>query len=265
MKTLKGLNIVKMVAAGNDFILFKEGDFPPDKDAIVSLCHRQYGVGADGILIVGRDSMRIFNSDGSEAEMCGNGARCAMRFIFEEFGLKETLMNTLAGHVKGWFYPETNRAKVELTQPKDVKRGLSIEIDSGLLSLDFANTGVPHAVVFTDDIENADVVSVGRQIRYHQEFAPAGANVNFVKINSPSEIVVRTYERGVENETLACGTGSVASAFLSLLNQDLEEGNVNVLTRSGEVLSVEVKKQGGDIKTTLEGPVKRVFNGVIFD
>ncbi len=262
---LDNFKIVKMVAAGNDFIIFKEGENTLSKDEIIALCDRHYGVGGDGVLFVGPDSMRIFNSDGSEAEMCGNGARCAMRFIYENFGREKAVMNTLAGPIRGWYFPGKKSAKVELTSPKNVRCDFSLSLKSGRMDVGFADTGVPHTIVFVEDVDSVDVDSLGREIRYHEDFAPAGTNVDFVQIVSDCEILARTYERGVEAETLACGTGSVASALLSLIKRGITKGVVNVKARSGEILTVEIEKSNSGFRTTLEGPVKHVFDGEIFD
>jgi len=264
------MQFVKSVASGNDFIILteEEGRDLSAQD-VVALCRPKYGISADGVLLLSflggnRVGMRIINSDGSEAEMCGNGARCAVRFACERLGTDYVILQTLAGDVQGWYYPDDRRAKVKLTQPKDVSRGISIECSWGRCLVDYIDTGVPHAVVFVEDIDNEDVFSKGRELRYHPYFQPRGTNVDFVKILDEDRIRVRTYERGVEDETLACGTGSVASAVLSLMRMGKRgDCKIQVLTQGGEVLEVEVRfdEDGSPVEVFLEGDVRMVFSG----
>ncbi len=267
------MRFVKSVASGNDFIILVEEELehPLSSEDVIALCRPKYGISADGILLLSflggnRVRMRIINSDGSEAEMCGNGSRCAVRFASERLGSNEIVLETLAGEVLGWYYPETKRAKVRLTKPKDMSRGISIDCSWGSCSIDYIDTGVPHAIVFVDDIENEDVFSKGRELRYHPYFQPRGTNVDFVKILGPNRIRVRTYERGVEDETLSCGTGSVASAVLSLMAMGKREDcEVEVLTQGGEVLKVEVRfdRDGNVDSVYLEGEVRFPFVGEV--
>jgi diaminopimelate epimerase len=207
--------------------------------------------------------MRIFNADGSEAQMCGNGARCAAlwktasrRPHTAELKI-ETRAGIIASEVKG------NNVKIRLTDPKGLKLNIPLNINGRILKVNFINTGVPHVVVFVSGLGNIDVKGIGRQVRFHKIFAPKGANVNFVEVLKNNSIRVRTYERGVEEETLACGTGSVAAALISALScQHAVVSCVSVKTQGGEILKVYFDKCKGAFKNTwLEGRARIVYKG----
>ncbi|MEW6186017.1 MAG: diaminopimelate epimerase [Thermodesulfobacteriota bacterium] len=268
------LKITKMSGSGNDFILLdnRSGIVPDLQMPLIarSLCRRMVSVGADGmIFIVSSDrydfKWRFFNADGSEAEMCGNGGRCAARFAFLQ-GIAGAAMTfeTLAGPIPSWV--EGTSVKLQLTKPQDLRTERRIEVSGKPLDLDFINTGVPHALIRVKDIETADMAGLGPQIRYHEYFQPAGANVNFVQLKNPGELLVRTYERGVEGETLACGTGSVAAAAMAFYKSEAVSP-IKVHTRGGEVLTVYV--EGIPDKTIekvyLEGAVRLIFQGEVFE
>lgn len=235
------MNFTKMVASGNDFIVLE--DTTPSKKLIRKLCERHTGIGADGVLVLGPSKkadfkMRIFNPDGSEPDMCGNGARCIALFAWRQ-GLihKKFAIETRAGIIKGEICPKNN-IKIYLSKPKDIKLGKKISA---------INTGVPHAIIYVSDINAVDVVRIGRRIRRARN-----TNVDFVQIIGKNRISVRTYERGVEGETLACGTGVVASAIVSGLKSPVYVG-----TKSGDTLVVDTDK------VSLTGPARIVFNGTI--
>ena len=207
--------------------------------------------------------MRIINADGSEPEMCGNGARCVAHFanIINCSG-KTMEFETLAGLVSGEVM-NNDIVKVKLTQPFGFKRDIKIKYNNKDMNLCFINTGVPHAVVFTTNIQKIDVSGMGGFIRNHKIFSPAGTNADFIQLKDRHNIIVRTYERGVEDETLACGTGVTASAIISsLLGKTTSP--VNVQTRSNETLKVYFKTNDNkDINDVfLEGRVTPVFSGV---
>ncbi|MFH1691467.1 MAG: diaminopimelate epimerase [Candidatus Omnitrophota bacterium] len=276
---MKSIKFVKMQGAGNDFILLEDafisGKPSFSSKQLVSLakkiCDRKYGVGADGLLLVTKSvkadaRMRIFNADGSEPDMCGNGARCFASYVAQRKKKSSLLVETRAGFLKAQV--QAKKIKLNMTEPKDLKLGLSLEIDATLYKADYVNTGVPHVVVMVDDLENFHVQRIGRLIREHTMFQPAGANVNFIKIVDSNFLHVRTYERGVENETLACGTGSVASAIIAVLNAQHKKGLdgapfcMRVKTKSGELLKVYFKVSGKIITDVwLEGEAKVVFKG----
>jgi len=269
------IRITKMHGNGNDFILVDEfkGEIIPEKlkpDFVRAICHRKFGIGADGVLFVQKSSIadakfRYFNRDGSEAEMCGNGIRCFCRYIVEEGYAREgtVRVETLTGVVEleVWFNGKW-WIKVDMGTPKfgkDVPAredvwGKEFEVNGQKFKVYAVNTGVPHAVIFVDDL-NFDIVEPARHIRYH-EFFPEGINVNFAKVLSKNRVFVRTYERGVEDETLSCGTGSCAVAVvgyrLGLLNRSVE-----VQTKGG-LLKIEV----GD-RVYMIGTAYRVLDGEV--
>lgn len=268
MKTI--LHFVKMAAAGNDFIVIDNRRGVLKKNisrTAQKLCDRKRSVGADGVLLLEKSKkadirMRIFNPDGSEADMCGNGVRCVARFavnkkIAKAFHCIESGAGIIEAQVRG------DRVKVHLTDPKDLKPQVRLNVGGRTESIYFVNTGVPHAVIFDPKLRDVPVNQRGREIRAHKYFAPKGTNVNFVRINGDGSIQVRTYERGVESETLACGTGSTASALVSALCEGLKSP-VKVHTAGGEILKVYFKNEAGRWKSVyLEGPVQTTFEGSV--
>ena len=246
-----------MVASGNDFVVIAT---PKLLTLARKVCDRKYGIGADGLLLLEKSKkadirMRIFNVDGSEAEMCGNGARCTALWAKS----KNLKIETKAGIIESEVV--NSNVKIKLTDPKDIKLGIPIRVNNRLLKLDFINTGVPHAVIFVEGLEKIEVSALGREIRYHRQFAPAGTNVNFVEVVDNNSIQVRTYERGVEDETLACGTGSVASALIFALKSGAHE-KIKVHTRGGEIIRVYFMLQRNRFSDVwLEGKVSMVFKG----
>ncbi|MBA4394665.1 MAG: diaminopimelate epimerase [Desulfobacca sp.] len=267
------LKITKMSGSGNDFILVdNRSKLVPDEQMIPltkGLCRRMVSVGADGLIFIEPSERydfkwRFFNADGSEAEMCGNGGRCTARFAFMQ-GIAASAMTfeTLAGPIQAWV--DGPLVKLQLTQPKDLRLDQTILVDGKTICFDFLNTGVPHTLVWVEDNAKADVNGLGQTIRFHDHFKPAGTNVNFVQLGSAGRLSVRTYERGVEGETLACGTGAVAAAGIALLKR-LVQSPVHVQTRGGEILTVYVEGQPGQKidKVYLEGEVRLIFQGEVF-
>jgi diaminopimelate epimerase len=259
----------KMSGSGNDFILIdnRHGSVTfQDLSAFASkICRRKLSTGADGlILIESSDTVdfkwRFFNSDGSLAEMCGNGARCAARFAFLTGIAGETMsFETTAGIVNARI--TGSGVKIKMTDPTDADPHVTLRLKSGPLTLSRINTGVPHAVIAADDIETAPVVDQGREIRFHEFFAPSGTNVNYVSMLGKSFIAVRTYERGVEDETLACGTGSVAAAIMTALKTGMASP-VKVLTRGGGSLFVYFRQDAGNFREVyLEGDARLIYKG----
>ncbi len=239
---------VKMVGAGNDFIVIEaRKDLDYTKFA-QKICARHNGIGADGVLILDKSKksdyrMRIINADGSEAEMCGNGARCMAAYIVSNVYPDKDLfgMETLAGEILAEAKGEI--ARVRLSNPKDYRPNLNITVGNQKLEVHYIDTGVPHTIVFVDGLQEVDVNSLGALIRNHPRFAPRGTNVNFVERAREGMVAVRTFERGVEAETLACGTGSVASALIAYLYahpgvKKQKEAFMKVLTASKEILEI---------------------------
>ncbi len=276
---MRKINFTKMVASGNDFVVLQSNKlsglrFPclSGRQALSAIakniCDRKFGVGADGLLVLEKSKivdvkMRIFNADGSEAEMCGNGARCVAFYLNSTLKI-ETKAGIIESRING------NNVKIKLTDPKGLKLDIPIRINGRLLKVNFINTGVPHVVIFVEGLDKIDVFNLGRSIRYHKRFAPAGTNVNFIEVLGRDTVRVRTYERGVEDETLACGTGAVASALLYAIRYTLPagrqalyaSGKVNVHTKSGEVLKVYFNRVGNNFKDVwLEGKAKIVYKG----
>jgi len=265
------ISFSKMVASGNDFIVLDNRSRKLNSGALKriakKLCDRKYGVGADGLLVMAPSlsadiRMRIFNADGSEAAMCGNGARCAALWAHEASLRKgEFAIETQAGLLRAKV--SSARVRIQLTNPVKVRLRVPVKVCSRQLKVDSIDTGVPHAVIFVEGIERINVDMLGRLIRYHRCFKPAGTNVDFVQAVSNNLIKVRTYERGVESETLACGTGSVASAILYSCQLPVQPHyHIKVLTRGGEILNVYFdKKENVFMNVWLEGKVQNVFEG----
>ena len=260
----------KMNGAGNDFVVIDNRDHSLNltTDQIALLCQRQRGVGADGLLAVepsqnGADyRMRYYNADGGEAEMCGNGARCFAKFLnfLNDGSLEKTSFDTIAGVIGAEFVGE--QVKIALSNPFDKRLNLELELDGETRTVHSINTGVPHVVIFVQDLEGVDILRLGASVRYHEEFSPAGTNANFVKIESHGAIAIRTYERGVENETLACGTGMAACALVYSEIHSVD-GPVSVRVAGGDVLEIDFDRdEKGDFeKVTLLGPAEFTFEG----
>lgn len=261
---MERLNFTKMVGAGNDFVVI-DGKLKGMSALAKKICDRKTGIGADGMLVLEKSKiadfrMRVFNADGSEAEMCGNGLRCAVLFA----GIKRKVkVETKAGIYEGEITAK-NKVKVKMQEPKDLRLNFPINVCGREIKVSFVDTGVPHAVVFVEGLEKINPEEIGPEIRHHDEFKPKGANVNFVELIDDANIKIRTYERGVEGETLACGTGSVASAIISRVEGEGLRVKVNVHTRGG-ILKVEFDRMDDKIKNVyLEGEARIVFQGGIY-
>ncbi len=269
------LHFLKMTGAGNDFIMVDNRDLSLStllsRETIATLCDRRFGIGADGLIAAepasagGDVRMRYYNSDGGEAEMCGNGARCFTAFVHRLTGGKFSTLHfeTLAGIVCGTVH-EDEQITVQLTTPKDMRLNVLPADETIPAPVHFLNTGVPHAVVYLPSVEELDIVKLGAYLRYHPAFAPAGTNANFAMILSPQHLKLRTYERGVENETLACGTGMTATA---LLHAELTgaPSPITLDVAGGCTLQVAFERttDGEFRNVTLTGPAVVVFHGEI--
>lgn len=261
---------VKMNGTGNDFILIdaRSGDLDGiDRPEFVrKVCRRRESVGADGVIVIEKSrsadfSWDFYNSDGSVAEMCGNGARCAARFAhLRKIAGKEMTFETLAGTISARVTGPVVRVK--LTDPVDfIKRG-TLKVDGKVHKFSFINAGVPHTVLVANNLDRADVGGLGRKIRFHRRFKPAGTNVNFIEVKE-GNVHVRTYERGVEGETLACGTGAVACS-IAAYHIGLSDTPVTVISRSNEKLKVDfVPLPSGAKRVYLEGRTAFVCAGNI--
>jgi diaminopimelate epimerase len=265
------LTFWKLSGAGNDFVVVDNrlGVAPSEgaerAEWIRAVCARRVGIGADGVLLVEPSSvadfrMRYYNADGGEA-VCGNGARCIARFA-HSLGIAGRAMRfeTFAGIYSAWV--EDAAVRVSMSDAHSLELDIEIEVP-GLFRgrVDFVNTGVPHAVLRVEDLENAPVVELGRAIRHHARFAPAGTNVDFIAPGEPGQILIRTYERGVEDETLACGTGAIASAIVAV-RRGLAQPPVRLTTRGGTDLTIRLTPdEKGAREVSLEGEARVVYCG----
>ncbi len=266
---VENIKFMKLSGSGNDFIFvenfdneFKEESMP---DFVKSVCRRGLSVGADGLMFIESSEKadfkwRFFNADGSEGEMCGNGGCCAIRFaketgLIKKEGSFETMAGVLDASING------NRVKLKMTKPHSFTQSTKIILRDEEVLLDSINTGVPHAILYTKKLDSVDVLNDGREIRRHSIYQPDGTNVDFVKVLDRNNITIRTYERGVEDETLACGTGAVASSLVAAA-RDLVESPVNVQVKSGESLVIHFEGSPEDTSDVyMEGDTRLVYTG----
>ncbi len=267
---MKIVPFTKMSGAGNDFVMIdnrrKAITSNPSK-LTKKLSERRLSVGADGMILLESSKkadlrMRYFNADGSEADMCGNGIRCLAKFaVDKKIAKPKHTIETPAGIYN--LEVKKNIVRVQMVEPSDLKLHIPILVDGNKYDASFINTGVPHAVLMVKDLEAVDVDGLGRKIRFHEAFKPKGANVNFVKLGHGSNIEARIYERGVEAETLASGTGATASALIAVLHMNMKSP-VKVHTRSGEVITIYFKRAGTHfLDVEMEGPVTTSFEGKV--
>ena len=270
---MTGIPFSKLSGSGNDFILIdNRGGIVATEDLpglARVLCRRKFSVGADGLIAIEDTETADFrwqfhNADGSPAEMCGNGGRCAARFAVER-GIAgprhcfETLAGTIRAEVK------ERRVKLEMSLPTDLCLQVDIPLASGLRRGASVNTGVPHVVLSEEDLEAVDVKFLGREIRNHSLFSPAGTNANFISRTGESSLYVRTYERGVEDETMACGTGAVAGALIAACWWGLVSP-VEVRTTGGEILQIHFSREGERFEDVfLEGDTVWVYDAHCVD
>ncbi len=260
------INFTKMSGAGNDFIVIDnlQGQTILGHEQIRAMCTRRTGIGADGLILVetsvnGDFRMNYHNADGFPGSMCGNGGRCAVYFAF--------LIGILPAGKRYVFEAGPGRYEAEVTgnetvrlhmlPPCDFRHDLQI----GAWSCHYVNTGSPHVIVYVDALDQFDVYAEGKSIRHRKDYFPDGTNVNFLEVTAPDSISVRTFERGVEDETLACGTGAVASALMSYKLGLVESSPVRVKVRSGDILEVGFNDAMDEIY--LEGPARTVYQGTI--
>jgi diaminopimelate epimerase len=264
------INFWKMHGARNDFVLFdnRDGSFPAeDREFIAHIAARHSGIGSEGVILIEASEtsdfyMHFFNPDGGEAAMCGNGARCAARLAYELGAVgKDMTIETAAGQLRAAIL--SDRVCLWMTEPQDWSLEAVLDLNGCHLTYSFVDTGVPHVVMRTGDSNGVDVAGVGLAIRRHRQFAPAGTNVNFVQVTAEKELAVRTYERGVEAETPACGTGVTACGLIAAKNGWVELP-VRIHTQSGDVLTVDGElTEDGARNVTLSGPTAHVFKGEV--
>ena len=259
----------KMNGSGNDFILIdnRNGQIKDEEMGrlVERVCRRRESVGADGVIFVIKSDRydfgwRYLNADGGEVEMCGNGGRCVSRFAFLKgiAGPKMTF-ETLAGPVSAEV--EDRMVKVLMPEPRGLHLDIDLKSQQGWKSVDFVNTGVPHVVVHVEDVLNHPVTEQGRAIRYHTRFSPEGTNANFMRAMGPDQLEIRTYERGVEDETLACGTGAIACALVGSI-RGMVSSPVKVKTKGGEDLIIHFRRKGDSFdEVWLQGNTSIVYQG----
>lgn len=282
---MKTIYFYKLTGAGNDFILFDKRENPHleiTTDFAKRICSRRFGIGSDGILMMGDSKthdfeMNYFNADGSSGVLCGNGARCAIKFAKFSNRVKDSFTTF---DVNGIIYSgniiSDEKIKFNLHEPKDIKHNLNINLKGELIKASYIDTGSPHLVIninnvlkdgtgknsFYTDINEIPVAELGREIRYSEAFAPLGVNVNFIS-NDNGSLKIRTYERGVEDETLACGTGAAASAIIAFLDNSVNPP-VDLFTKGGSKLTVDfLYKENKVTNLSLTGPAEIVFKGEI--
>jgi len=263
-----------MVAAGNDFIVIDhtQNIHIAEEDLssfVLKNCRRQFGVGADGVLLLERSieadfRMRIINPDTSEVSMCGNGIRCAARYAYLVGYQPEKMTIETGAGILGAEIIE-DEVKVRMIDPEGLTLNQEIALDDKVIEGHFVNTGVEHVVIFVDDISGVDVAKMGAKIRHHVNYSPKGTNVNFVEVGGSGDIRVRTYERGVEDETYACGTGSTASAIISGLVKNTSSPT-KVETSGGAVLTIFFDKSEGVAgHVYMQGDARVSYRGRIED
>jgi diaminopimelate epimerase len=279
---MKKISFFKMSGAGNDFVVIDKDinpGFVPDQSIIKKICNRRYGIGADGIITVSNSSvydfeMEYFNADGSTS-LCGNGARCAIKFANLSGRIKSETAKFLSNGVNySGKVLNDNEIKFFFNPPQRLKYNFQIKASDQLITSCFVDTGSPHVVIkiddvlknpddpkkFYDDLNDFPVIKIGREIRYNKDFAPEGTNVNFIRLVD-GKIHIRTYERGVEDETFACGTGSTAAAVIGSLLFNLKPP-VYLITRGGDELIVDFKIENQKFKDlSLTGPALVTFIG----
>lgn len=278
----ESIPFMKLSGSGNDFILIdnRTGIVSPKRagQLAAKVCAHRMSVGGDGLILIERSRRadfrwRLFNADGSAADFSGNGARCAVRFAFlKRIAPKQMRFETPAGLIEAELVasrrqrgakPILDQVKIRFPDPKNLRLHLRVNLDGQEREAHFVDTGVPHCVYVVDDPDKVDVVGIGRPTRHHALFQPAGANVNFIAVLDPHHIRIRTYERGVEDETLACGTGSIASALIAHL-VGKAESPVTLIPQSRLKLTVHFKANGQSFTDVyLQGDARAVYEGKI--
>ncbi len=265
------LQFTKMHGAANDFVMLddRQGTIPWQDYVLMSLlAARRTGVGSEGIILIQHSNradfrMRFLNPDGTEVDMCGNGARCAAWFAHKIGAAPRSMtMETSCGLLDAEIIDDCN-VKVWMPEPTARSYGMAIYVDGNRIEGDYINTGVPHFVVRTQSPETVDIEALGRAIRLHPTFAPEGVNVDFVTQREANRISMRTYERGVEAESGACGTGAVAAVVTAV---EAHAGTLPMAVRTGGgfILTIDADWRNNHCTgLTLSGPVREVFHGTI--
>jgi diaminopimelate epimerase len=276
---IKKINFTKMTASGNDFIVIdnRRQNYNFNwEDIAPSICNRRFGVGADGLIVLNKSSkadfkMDYYNSDGSYGGMCGNGGRCSAFLYGCKTNLKKLKFEAL-DFIYSAELIRDNNIKLKMINPKSLKLNIQLHINKNKIKAHYIDTGSPHTIIFIDelpnslrlDFQNGEINKIGSLIRYNEYFAPEGTNVDFVKVIDNKTIEIRTYERGVEDETLACGTGAIASSIISFYIKRVSN-KINVRTKGGEILKVKFKNKSFNVyNVELIGNAKEVFKGMYY-
>lgn len=265
------IEFFKLHGSGNDFVVIDNRSLQLIPQLMPlwaqKICARAFGVGADGLIFLDHPTeghpnvdyiWHFFNADGSRPRMCGNGSRCAA-FLAHRLGMAKAVhtFGTDAGPIRAEVFPKTNLVKVQLTPLQGMQTHISLPLSTGQpLEAHFVDTGVPHAVILTEDVNTLDVARLGKELRFHPHFAPAGANINFVQVLDKKHLILRTYERGVEAETYACGTGAAASAVV-VHSLGRADSDVAVTTSGGDRLDIFLRGE----TVYLQGNATLVFTG----
>jgi diaminopimelate epimerase len=269
------VNFIKVEGAGNDFVLIDNRDHTYDLDwqaFAKAACDRRFGIGGDGIIVLEANpatdfTMKFFNPDGSTGSMCGNGGRCAANYVMQQISKEAVEFDVLDYRYRA--HGSNGAISVRMKDPSDIRIDQTLEVGTDTLKYHFIDSGAPHVILLTKDLPvsylkrmTTDGIDwLGRSIRRNDRFQPVGTNVNFVELIGGSFIKIRTFEKGVEGETLACGTGAVASAVMASLIA-MVPAPVRVATKSGEILTVSFSKHGQEItEVELSGSAKTVFKG----
>jgi diaminopimelate epimerase len=260
---------VKMSGAGNDMILIDHrARFLAGREIefVRAACERRSGIGADAVLLVEPEDgfdfrVRFFNPDGGEYGLCGNGARCIPRFA-REIGIPGPRYRFVSssGEHEAWETAD-DRARVTLSVVRETRLKIPVDVDGAAATMDWGDIGVPHAVMWVEDVNRVPIETWGAHLRRHRAFGPEGSNVSFAQVLAPGKLAIRTFERGVEGETLACGSGSAVAATLAR-ERGFAGDQVDLKVRSGETLSIELPPRGTAKAPILEGPIQRCFEGV---
>ena len=280
---MKRLFFTKLSGAGNDFVLFDKNhnpEFELNTQFIAKVCNRRTGIGADGVIVISNREqtafeMQYFNADGTTGSLCANGARSALRYCKVNGRIGLAPVKFIANDLEylGQILDD-QKIKFYLNETKRLKVKFKIKAAGQLITAAFIDTGAPHVVIKIDDVlvntsnpgvffSNIDefpVRELGREIRYSKDFAPEGTNVNFISLVN-GVIQIRSYERGVEDETLSCGTGSVAAALVTYFNQSVPPP-IKLLAKSGDELIVDFKVNNQIVRDlSLTGPAEIIFKG----
>ncbi len=268
---MRRIEFTKMDATGNDFVVIDNRNKILKRNIslfVKKVCLRKKGVGADGVIFIEKSTkcdflMRIFNPDGTEPHMCGNGARCVAKFAYiNKIAKSKMEFETKAGDVFAWC--KGNNVKIRFFSPKKIEVDFKLKVLGKTYSLSFINTGVPHTVLFSNNLDRQPVETLGREIRNHPRFFPMGTNVDFVLIKDKHTIFIRTYERGVEKETLSCGSGAVACSVISVLKKKAFSP-LSIITKGKDILKVDCVIENQKVKELyLTGTVNVVYKGFLY-